>query len=148
MTVGGALAIDAHGTAVPTPPDDAFPASYGSMSNQILDLTALVTDPNSPNPTDYTLRMFQRGEDVTRAFLTHAGRALVIEATLQVVDNYNLRRQSFTDIHWQTLFAKPEAPPSTNRFADLLNRYGRVEIIKLCALPAPAPDQRSPGRLI
>src|SRR6266498_367088 len=132
MTVGGALAIDAHGTAIPTPPHDAFPASYGSLSHQILDLTAVVTDPASPNPNVYTLRTFTRSEVDTKAFLTHVGRALVIEATLQVVDNYHLRCQSFTDIHWQTLFAQPEAPQSTNRFADFLNANGRVEIIWFC----------------
>ena len=98
LTVGGVLAIDAHGTAVPTPPDDNFQASYGSMSNQILELTAVVTDPNSPTPGQYSLRTFKRGESDAKVFLTHLGRALVVEATLQVIDNYNLRCQSITDL--------------------------------------------------
>src|SRR5262249_25002548 len=132
LTVGGVLAIDAHGTAVPLRPDDNFPASYGSMSNQVLDLTAVVTDPSSPTPDVYKLRTFNRGEADTKAFLTHAGRALVVEATLQVVENYNLRCQSFTDIPWQTLFASPQSGSSTQRFADFLTRYGRVEIIWFC----------------
>src|SRR5205823_3462848 len=46
LTVGGVLAINAHGTAIPTPPADAFPSGYGSMSNHILEVTAVVTDPH------------------------------------------------------------------------------------------------------
>jgi hypothetical protein len=132
LTVGGVLAIDAHGTAVPLPPRDDFSASYGSMSNQVLELTAVVTDPSSPTPGTYSLRRFNRGEAEAKAFLTHVGRALVVEATLQVVENYNLRCQSFTDISWQTLFAAPQAGPSTQRFADFLTRNGRVEVIWFC----------------
>src|SRR6185503_3229161 len=56
LTVGGVLAINAHGTAVPTPPGDAFPSGYGSMSNHILELTAVVTDPHSANPGTYALK--------------------------------------------------------------------------------------------
>jgi FAD/FMN-containing dehydrogenase len=43
LTVGGVLAIDAHGTAVPSPAD-SFAASYGFLSNQVLAFTAVVTD--------------------------------------------------------------------------------------------------------
>jgi hypothetical protein len=51
----------------------------------------VVTDPYTTTPDAHTLRTFSRGEADTKAFLTHVGRALVVEATLQVVDNYNLR---------------------------------------------------------
>jgi FAD/FMN-containing dehydrogenase len=129
LTVGGVLAIDAHGTAVPTPPKDAFAASYGSMSNQILEFVAVVTDPDSPASGTYFTRTFKRGENDAKALLTHVGRAFLVEATLEVVDNYNLRCQSFTDIPWQTLFAPPAGPESGKRFADFLSRDGRVEII-------------------
>ena len=94
LTVGGVLAIDAHGTAVPTPPDDNFQASYGSMSNQILEFTAVVTDPNSTTPNQYALRTFKRDESDAKVFSTHLGRAFLVDATLQVIDNYNLRCQS------------------------------------------------------
>jgi FAD/FMN-containing dehydrogenase len=131
LTVGGVLAIDAHGTAVPTPPHDDFPASYGSMSNQILEFTAIVTDPNSPNPDQYRTRVFRRDENDAAAFLTHLGRSLLVDATLQVIPNYNLRCQSFTNFSPATLFAAPTAatPVPPDSFGDFLNRYGRIEII-------------------
>jgi len=56
------LAIDAHGTAVPTLPNDNFQASYGSMSNQILEFTAVVIDPDSVTPGQYGLRTLKGGE--------------------------------------------------------------------------------------
>lgn len=131
LTVGGVLAIDAHGTAVPTAPNDDFAASYGSLSNQILEFTAAVTDPNGADPGRYVLRTFTRADLDAKAFLTHLGRALLVDATLQVVDNYNLRCQSFTNFPDSVVFAKPTAamPVPANSFADWLNRCGRVEVI-------------------
>ena len=131
LTVGGVLAIDAHGTAIPTPPNDNFPASYGSISNQILEFTAVVTDPNSTTPDQYALRTFERGESDAKAFLAHLGRALLVDATLQVIDNYNLRCQSFTNFPDSTVFAAPTSaiPIPQDSFGDYLNRYGRVEVI-------------------
>jgi hypothetical protein len=131
LTLGGVLAIDAHGTAVPTPPLDAFAASYGSMSNQVVELTAVCTDPANPG-AGYSLRTFHRGSDAdAKAMLAHLGRTMIVEATLQVVDNYNLRCQSITNLPATTIFAAPSGanpiPPSS--FADFLQRYGRVEII-------------------
>ena len=131
LTVGGVLAIDAHGTAIPTPPNDDFQASYGSMSNQILEFTAVVTDPNAATPDQYILRTFNRAESDAKVFLTHLGRALLIDATLQVIDNYNLRCQSFTNFPDTVVFAAPTSttPIPQDSFGDYLNRYGRVEVI-------------------
>ncbi|MDD2658051.1 MAG: cholesterol oxidase substrate-binding domain-containing protein [Methylococcales bacterium] len=131
LTVGGVLAIDAHGTAVPTLPNDNFQASYGSMSNQILEFTAVVTDPNAATPDQYILRTFNRCENDAKAFLTHLGRALLVDATLQVVDNFNLRCQSFTNLPDSVVFAEPTTtnPVPQNSFGDYLYRYGRVEVI-------------------
>src|SRR5262249_28236828 len=131
LTVGGVLAIDAHGTAVPTKPNDNFQASYGSMSNQILEFTAVVTDPNSATPNQYALRTFKRGESDAKVFLAHLGRALLVDATLQVIDNYNLRCQSFTNFPESVVFAAPTAttPIPPDSFGDYLNRCGRVEVI-------------------
>ena len=130
LTVGGVLAINAHGTAIPSPAD-SFNCSYGSLSNQILALTAVVTDPASPDPGRYSLRTFGRGDGDAAVLLTHLGKALIVDATLQVIDNYNLRCQSYTDISSSTLFAAPSsstpAPPSS--MIDFLNRFGRVEAI-------------------
>jgi hypothetical protein len=131
LTVGGVLAIDAHGTGVRTPPHDDLPASYGSMSNQVLAFTAVCTDPASPNPDEYVVRSFERGEPDAKALLVNLGRILILDATLQVVDNYNLRCQSFTNLPAATIFAAPTQaqPVPPNSFADFFNRTGRVEII-------------------
>jgi hypothetical protein len=130
LTVGGVLAINAHGSAIPSPADH-FPASYGSLSNQILEFTAVVTDPNSATPDQYTLRTFKRGEGDDKAFLTHVGKAFLVDVTLQVIDNYNLRCQSFTDITSDTLFQAPtpSSPLPENSLASFLNSSGRVEAI-------------------
>lgn len=130
LTVGGVLAIGAHGTAIPRPPADAFAASYGSLSNQVVDLTVVGTDPANPG-TRYAARTLARADATTKAVLAHLGRALVLEATLQVVDNYNLRCLSITDLTSDTIFAAPSAsdPVPANSFADFLGRLGRVEII-------------------
>jgi hypothetical protein len=130
LTVGGVLAIDAHGSAIPSPAD-SFDVSYGSLSNQILEFTAVVTDPDSPQPTQYSLRTFTRGEGDDKAFLTHLGRAFLIDATLQVIPNYNLRCQSFMNIGIDTLCAppNPQGPPPSQSIADYLAQCGRMEVI-------------------
>jgi hypothetical protein len=131
LTVGGALAINAHGTAVPTPPLDNFASGYGSLSNRVLEFTAVVTDPQSGPPDRYTLRTFHRGEGDDKAFLTHLGRGLLVEVVLQVEDNYNLRCRSYTHLSVEMIFpaAGPSSPPPANSFGDFLDKYGRVEVL-------------------
>jgi len=133
ITVGGALAINAHGTAVPTPPNDDFDIPYGSLSNQILAFTAVVTMPGS---NIYTAQTFTRGQGDDKAFLAHCGRALLLNVTLQVTENYNLRCQSFMNIPSTTLFAQPTGnnPPSGS-VGDYLNQSGRVEVIWFPSFP-------------
>lgn len=133
LTVGGVLAINGHGTAVPNPLE-GWPVGYGSMSNRILELTAIVTDPaDAADSADaaYVVRTFRRGEADTKAFLTQLGRALIVDATLQVIPDYNLRCQSFMDIGWQTLFAAPDQSgrPPAKSLADFLEQTGRAEAI-------------------
>ena len=128
LTVGGVLAINGHGTAVPTAPHDNFPTTYGSMSNRVLELSAVVTDP--ANPGAYALKTFTRGDADMKAFLTHLGRAFIVDATLQVVDNFNLRCVSHTDIDAGVLFRHPSgAAPDPQSCADFLARSGRIEVI-------------------
>jgi len=131
LTMGGVLAIGAHGTAVRTPPQDDMPASYGSMANQVLAFTTVCTDPSSSNPDKYVVRSFERGDADAKALLVNLGRTLVLDATLQVVDNYNMRCESRTDVAASTLFAAPTVtqPVPPNSFAEFFNRTGRVEII-------------------
>jgi hypothetical protein len=133
LTVGGALAINAHGTAVPTQPTDDFNTPYGSLSNQILAFTAVVTMPGSDA---YTAQTFTRGDADAKAFLTHCGRAFLLNVTLQVTDNYNLRCQSFMNIPSTKLFAKPSGnQPPAGSVGAYLNQAGRVEVIWFPSFP-------------
>jgi hypothetical protein len=130
LTVGGVVAINAHGTAIPVPPNDAFPTTYGSMSNRILSLTAVVTDPDSPDPDTYRLRTFEREDKDTPALMTQLGRALITEVALQVIDNYNLRCLSITDIDKSVLFQAPDGGvPPPDSCGEFLNTHGRIEVI-------------------
>jgi hypothetical protein len=124
------LAIDAHGSAIPSANED-FNCSYGSLSNQILSLKAVVTDPDSPTPDVYTIKTFNRGDADAKALLTHLGRAFIVEATLEVIENYYLRCISYTDLTSDVLFAAPsaETPIPPQSLADFVNQFGRVEAI-------------------
>lgn len=125
LTVGGALAVDAHGTAVPARGERRMPGhTYGSLSNLVLSLTAVVWDEDSGT---YTLRTYDRDEADCAALLTHLGRSLVTEVVLRVGANTNLRCVSRTDIPAGELFGAPGAGGRT--FESFLDRAGRVETI-------------------
>lgn len=128
ITVGGVLAIDAHGTAVPSPLED-MSSGYGSMSNRILGFTAVVSNAQG----QYELQSFTRGEadGNDTIFLTHLGRAFLTDVTLEVVPNFYLRCQSDMSISWKKLFAAPSKPGDVPKksMLDFLNQTGRVEAI-------------------
>ena len=85
LTLGGVLAIDGHGTAVPVDGGPAVPGqTFGSVSNLVTELTAVVWDPAQQA---YAARTFTRDEAETGALLVHLGRALIISATLRVGPN-------------------------------------------------------------
>jgi hypothetical protein len=130
LTVGGVISINAHGTAISTPPNDDFKTTYGSMSNRILSLTAIVTEPKSSNPTTYQLKTFKRGDKDLTALMTQLGRTMITNVILQVTENFNLRCLSITDIDKETLFkAQTGAVPPFNSCGDFLNKSGRIEVI-------------------
>ncbi|MDQ0579066.1 cholesterol oxidase substrate-binding domain-containing protein [Streptomyces rishiriensis] len=125
LTLGGALAIDAHGTAVPARGEQRLPGqTYGSLSNRVLSLTAVVWDADT---AAYALRTYRRDEADCAALLTHLGRSLVTEVVLRVGANSNLRCVSRTDIPAKELFAAPGA--GGRSLADFLEAEGRVEAI-------------------
>jgi FAD/FMN-containing dehydrogenase len=126
ITLGGALAINAHGSAIPATGETALSGqTYGSLSNLIVSLTAVVW---SPAQSQYVLKTFQRSDPDIRAFLAHLGRAFVTQVTLQVAASQNLRCQSWVDISAATLFAPP-ATAGSNSFASYVQGAGRVEAI-------------------
>ncbi len=124
LTIGGVLAVGGHGTGIPalgeTRPTGA---SYGSLANLVLSLTAVVWDEPSGS---YQLRTFDRTDPDIGALLVHLGRAFVTEVTLQVIDNQRLRCLNIVDIPVADLFG---APGSANALADYLDETGRVEAI-------------------
>ncbi|MFI9829005.1 cholesterol oxidase substrate-binding domain-containing protein [Streptomyces sp. NPDC051913] len=125
LTLGGALAIDAHGSAVPARGEERLPGqTYGSLSNRVLSVTAVVWDEASGA---YVLRRHERDEADAAALLTHLGRALVTEVVLRVGANSNLRCVSRTDIPAAELFAAPGGGGRT--LASYLDEAGRVEAI-------------------
>jgi len=126
ITLGGALAINAHGSAIPATGETPLSGqTYGSLSNLILSLTAVVW--NSAQ-SQYVLKTFQRSDPDIRAFLAHLGRAFVTQVTLQVAASQNLRCQSWVDISAADLFAPP-ATAGSNSLASYVNGAGRVEAI-------------------
>ncbi|MFE7852891.1 cholesterol oxidase substrate-binding domain-containing protein [Streptomyces sp. NPDC057403] len=125
LTLGGALAVDAHGTAVPATGEQRSPGhTYGSLSNLVLALTAVVWDEGSGA---YVLRTYRRDEADCAALLTHLGRSLVTEVVLRVGANTDLRCVSRTDIPAAELFAAPGSDGRT--LAGFLDKAGRVEAI-------------------
>ncbi|GAA0251829.1 cholesterol oxidase substrate-binding domain-containing protein [Cryptosporangium japonicum] len=123
LTVGGVLAIGAHGSAVPATGETRIPGtSYGTLSNLVLSLTVVAW-----NGTAYALKTYTRTQPDIAAFLVHLGRAFVVSATLQVGTNTRLRCQSFYDIPTATLFGAPGTGGRT--LSSYLNSSGRVEAI-------------------
>ncbi|WP_454872631.1 cholesterol oxidase substrate-binding domain-containing protein [Paraburkholderia xenovorans] len=125
ITLGGALAIGAHGTAIPASGEAPLKGhTYGSLSNLILSLTAVVFDDRKQQ---YVLRTFKRTEPDIGAFLVHLGRALIVEATLEAGVNQRLRCQSYVDIPASELFASAKSGGRT--IESFLDRSGRMEVI-------------------
>ncbi|MEZ4216548.1 MAG: cholesterol oxidase substrate-binding domain-containing protein [Myxococcota bacterium] len=125
LTVGGVLAIDGHGTAVPANGESRKTGqTYGSFSNRVLSLRAVVWDGAA---SQYVVRNVDRGSPDARALLASLGRTIVTEVTLQVEANHNLRCQSWIDIPASEMFAPQGSGGRT--FASYVASSGRVEAI-------------------
>jgi FAD/FMN-containing dehydrogenase len=125
LTLGGVLAIDGHGTAVPATGETRIPGhTYGSLSNLIVSVTAVVWDPVAGQ---YVLKTFNRSDAQSLPFLAHVGRAFLTEVTLQTGANYRLRCQSWFDIPASEMFAPSGSSGRT--FQSYVESAGRVEAI-------------------
>jgi FAD/FMN-containing dehydrogenase len=125
LTVGGVLAIDGHGTAIPAHGEHVRRGQgFGSVSNMVLSVTAVVW---SERRRRYVLRSFGRDDPACAALLTHLGRMFVTSVTLRAGPLQHLRCVSRTDVPADELFAAPGAPGRT--FASFLEASGRVEAI-------------------
>ncbi len=98
------------------------------MSNLITSITAVVSDASRPGSTTYSLVTFDRRQSQIAAFLVHLGRAMITEVTMRVVPNYYLQ---LTPLFPQVtdLFASPSQPLPADAFTNLLDKYGRVEVL-------------------
>jgi FAD/FMN-containing dehydrogenase len=126
ITLGGALAINAHGSAIPGTGETPLSGqTYGSLSNLILSLTAVVW--NSAQ-NQYVLKTFERSDPDIRAFLAHLGRAFITQVTVQVAASQTVRCQSWVDVSAADLFAPP-ATAGSSSFASYVDGAGRIEAI-------------------
>jgi len=126
LSLGGVLAIDGHGTAVPVAgATEVAGQTFGSVSNLITEITAVVWDESQDA---YVARTFARADSEISALLVHIGRALLVSATLRVAANERLRCVSRTDITADTLFAAPQ-DAGEESFAAYVEQCGRVETI-------------------
>ncbi len=133
ITIGGALAIDGHGTAIPAAGESIIPGhTYGSVSNLILSLTAVVW---SAAQGKYVLQTFERSDPAIQPLLTHLGRTFITEVTLQVGANSRLRCQSFVNVPASALFGAPGS--SSQTFDSYVEQSGRVETIWFPFTSAP-----------
>lgn len=97
------LAIGGHGTCIPAKDEPlAEFASFGSVSNSVVSLKAVVWDQAR---SKYELKEFTRDNAESSAFLVHVGRAFISEVTLQVPRNRRLRCQSYVNVTAADLFS-------------------------------------------
>jgi len=126
LTLGGVLAIGGHGSAIRGSGETPIVGkTYGSVSNLVLSLTAVVWNPAQ---NQYVLRTFSRSDPGIKPLLVHVGRAFVTDVTLQAGADVNLQCQSYWTIPQSTLFAAPSKAGSQS-FQSLVLSSGRVEVI-------------------
>lgn len=125
LTVGGALAIGCHGTAVPYNGSDEDPNLFGSLSNKILSMTIVAY--NAANGK-YELKTLNRDDPEMAAFMVHLGRTLVTSVTLQAAPTFNLRCVSILDQTIDDVLA-PNATDNAWTIGNILDTWGRSEII-------------------
>ena len=118
VTLGGMLAIGAHGAGIRQRPDQAD--LYGTVSNLVLGFRAIVSEGDT-----YVIREFRRDEPDTAALLVHLGAAFLLSVTMRVVPNCYLgRRVEYPD--WEVAYA-PTAQDGS--LASLVEEHGRVQAL-------------------
>lgn len=125
LTLGGVLAIGGHGTRIPIKGETRCDGhTFGFLSNSILSMKAVVWDEEKQ---EYDLHTFDRSEKDSQAFLTHVGRAFIVEVKMQAGPNQNLRCRSYDKIPADELFAPKGTEGRT--FSNFLEKTGGIEAI-------------------
>ncbi|MCG8315546.1 MAG: FAD-binding protein [Pseudomonadales bacterium] len=126
ISIAGALAMNAHGAAVPKTGETLQPGhSWGTLSNLILEITAVVWDATT---TQYTLKTFQRDDPAIAPLLTCLARAFVVEVKIQAGPNLKIRNVSRADLLVSELLAYPE-DANENSFISLSDEFGTVDVL-------------------
>ena len=128
VTVGGVISGGGHGTGVPANNETPAPGfTFGSVSNLVLSLTAVVFD----NATSsYALKTFERNDAESNAMIVNLGRAFIVDVTLSIGRDYNLQCYSYVDIPVGELYKDPSSVTRWDRtFASLIQSSGRVSSI-------------------
>ncbi len=126
VTIAGVLAMNAHGAALPADGEQLQPGhSWGTLSNLVLSLTAVVWEPAVAR---YELRTYQRNDPAIGPLLTCLARAFIVEVRIQVGPNLKIRCISRADLKIDELLAMPENQ-NEHSFANLTRRYGTVDVL-------------------
>ena len=126
LTLGGVLAIGGHGSAIKSNGETALSGkTYGSVSNLVLSLTAVVWNAST---SQYQLRTFSRSDPGIKPLLVHVGRAFITDVTLQAGADVNLQCVSSWTVPQSTIFAAP-ASAGSQSFQSMVLNSGRVEVI-------------------
>jgi FAD/FMN-containing dehydrogenase len=126
LTLGGVLAIGGHGTAIRATGETALSGkTYGSVSNLVLSLTAVVWNSSTGQ---YQLRTFSRNDPGIKPLLVHVGRAFITDVTLQAGADVKLQCVSSWTVPQSTIFAAP-ASAGSQSFQSMVLSSGRVEVI-------------------
>jgi FAD/FMN-containing dehydrogenase len=124
-TIAGALAIGAHGAALPANGEHLLDGhSFGCISNLVTSLTAVVWDDTRGR---YAPKTFTRDDPQIGPLLVHLGRTFLTEVTLRTGVNTPLRCVSYLDVDVSEMFAP--AGSSGRTFASYVADAGRVEAI-------------------
>lgn len=126
VSIAGGLAMNVHGAAMPKTGEVLEQGhSWGTLSNLVLSLTAVVWDEAS---SSYVLKTLQRDDPAIGPFLTCIARAFITEVTLQAGPNLKVRCRSRIDLLVHELFAHPDVA-GPNSFSSLSDELGTIDTI-------------------
>ena len=118
VTLGGMLAIGAHGAGIRTRADQAD--LFGTVSNLVLGFRAIVSEAGT-----YVIREFRRDDPDAAALLVHLGAAYLLSVTMRVVPNcYVGRRVEYPD--WEVAYSPTAEEGSLQA---LVEEHGRVQAL-------------------
>jgi len=125
VTVGGMLAIAAHGSSVPTSGNPAGrDRSHGSISDHVVEIQVVAWDERR---RQHRLLDIPRHDPEAAAVLTNLGRCFVTSVVLQAAQDVHLRCASSVAIDVDELLGAPER--GGRSFQSFLEQSGGVEVI-------------------